>query len=111
MTACYLINQMPSSLLQNKIPYSILYVDIDFPLPFKIFGSLCFVHNHNPHKTKLDFRSLKGIFLGYSRTQKGYKCFCPFIGRYILFADVTFFESKPEIFTSSAPEDDLSILS
>jgi len=32
---------------------------------------------------------LKG-FLGYFRTQKGYKCFCPSI-----FAIITFFKSKP----------------
>jgi len=36
---------------------------------------------------------------------------CPFIGQYILSADVTFFESKPEIFTSpSVSEDDYGYL-
>ena len=49
---------------------------------------LCFVHNHNPHRTKLDPRSLRGIFLDYFRTQKGYKYFYPSIGKYILSADV-----------------------
>ena len=38
--------------------------------------------------------------------------FCPFIGRYILFVDATFFESKPEIFTSPsfASKDDYDYL-
>jgi len=97
---------MSSSVLQNKIPYPILYPNMDmFPLPPKIFGSLCFIHNHSPNKTKLDFKSLSEIFLGYSRTQKDFKCFCPSIGRYILSVDVTF-ESTPEISTSSAVESD-----
>ena len=52
LTTCYLINYMPSSVLQNKIPYFIMYPDIDLlPLASKIFGSLCFVHNHSPKKT------------------------------------------------------------
>ena len=97
--ACYLINRMSSSVLKNKIPYSTLYPVIYlFPLPLKIFEYLYFVHNHNFHKTKLDFKCLKEIFLGYSRTQKCYTCFCPSIDWYILSADVTFFESKPKIF-------------
>jgi len=62
-----------------------------FSLPPKIFGSLYFVYNHSPHKTKFNSRSLKEIFLGYSRTQKSCKYFCSSIGRYILFADVIFF--------------------
>jgi len=80
---------MTSSVLQNKIPFFILYSDIDL-FTSKDFGSLYFVHNHSPYKTKLNSKSLKRIFLGYSRTKKDYKCFCPSIGRYILFADLTF---------------------
>ena len=37
---------------------------------------------------------MKCVFVGYSRTQKGYRCFRPLTRRYIVFADVTFFESK-----------------
>ena len=63
-----------------------MYLDIDwFFLPPKIFGSLHFVHNHNSHKTKLDSKSLKEIFLDYFRTQKGYKCFCLSMGWYITY--------------------------
>ena len=104
---------MTSSVLQNKIPYSIMYPDIDlFPLTPKIFESLCFVYNHIPYKTKLDYMSLKGFFLGYSRTQNCYKYFCRFISRYILSTDVIFLESKLGISTSpsSVSEDDYAYL-
>ena len=94
---------MLSSVLQNKITYYIMYPDKDlFPPPPKIFGSLCFIHNHNPHMTKLDSRSPRGIFLSYSRTQKGYKHFCPYTGN-VLLSGVTFLESKLKIFTSYSP--------
>ena len=42
----------------------------------------------------------KCIFLGYSRLQKGYRCYSPQTHRYFLSADVTFFEDSP-FFSSS----------
>jgi hypothetical protein len=37
--------------------------------------------------------SLKCVFLGYHRPQKGYHCYSPTLKRYLISADVTFFES------------------
>lgn len=42
-----------------------------------IFGCVSFVHNHDPAKGKLDPRSLKCMFVGYSTTQKGYHRYHP----------------------------------
>ena len=81
LTVCYLVNRMLSSVLQDKIPYSILYSDIGlFSLPPKFFASLFFVYNHIPHKTKLDSKSLKEKFLCLLQNSKMYKFFCPSIG-------------------------------
>lgn len=92
LTACHLINRMPSSVLQDQIPYSILNPEHDlYPIPLRVFGCTCFVHDLNPGKDKLSAKSLKCIFLGYSRIQKGYRCFCPQLQRYIVSSDVTFF--------------------
>ena len=44
---------------------------------------------------KLDPKSLKCIFLGYSRVQKGYRCYCPSLRRYVVSVDVTFLENDP----------------
>lgn len=74
LTACFLINQMPSfSSLNNKVPYSILYPQepIFHVLP-RFFGCTCFVHNLSPSLDKPSARAIKCIFLGYSRLQKGY---------------------------------------
>ena len=90
-SAYYLINRMPSSVLDNKIPYSILFpYDPLHSLPPKVFGSTCFVHNFSPGFDKLSPKSHKCVFLGFTRSQKGYKCFSPSLNRYFISVDVTF---------------------
>ena len=95
LTACYLINRMPSSVLDNKIPHSVLFPqDPLHPLPLRVFGSTCFVHDFSPGLDKLSPRSHKCVFLGFPRSQKGYKCFSPSLNRHFISADVTFDESS-----------------
>jgi len=49
LSVCYLINSMTFSILKNKIPHSILFpCEPLHPLPLKVFGSSCFVHNFCP---------------------------------------------------------------
>ena len=43
---------------------------------------------------KLDLRAVKCVFMGYSPTQKGYKCFDPNKQKYFVTMDVTFFLSQ-----------------
>ncbi|RVW75547.1 Retrovirus-related Pol polyprotein from transposon RE1 [Vitis vinifera] len=57
---------------------------------------------------KLDPKALQCVFLGYSRLQKGYRCFSPDLNKYLVSTDVVFSEdtsffSSP---TSSASEED-----
>ena len=40
-------------------------------------------------------KAIKCVFLGYSRLQKGYKCYSPTTRRYYMSADATFFEDTP----------------
>ena len=64
LITCYLVNRMSSFLLQHKIPYSILYPDIDlFYLPSKIFRSLCFVCHIVPIRQILILGLLMRFFL------------------------------------------------
>ncbi|RVW24203.1 hypothetical protein CK203_087023 [Vitis vinifera] len=51
---------------------------------------------------KLSARATKCIFLGYSRLQKGYRCYSSETHRYFLSADVTFFEDSPFFSTSES---------
>jgi hypothetical protein len=94
LTANYLINRMPSSVLDGASPHSLLYSSSPpFALPLKVFGCICDVHNLGPGYDKLDSRSTECVFLGYSTTQKGYCCSSPVLCRYFTRADVTFVES------------------
>ncbi|RVW26536.1 Retrovirus-related Pol polyprotein from transposon RE1 [Vitis vinifera] len=95
LTACYLINCMPSSILHDQIPHSLLFPDQPlYFLPSRVFGCTCFVHILTPRQDKLSARATKCIFLGYSRLQKGYCCYSSETHRYFLSADVTFFEDS-----------------
>jgi len=79
LSACYLINRMASLVLDNKIPHSILFPhDLLHSLPPKVFGSTCFVHNFSLGLDKLSPKSHKCVFLEFTRSEKGYKCFSPF---------------------------------
>ena len=65
--ACFLINRMPSSFLNWETPYHILFSNKTlFPIEPGVFGCTCFVWDVSLHVPKLDPKSLKCIFLGYS---------------------------------------------
>jgi hypothetical protein len=43
----------------------------------KIFCCVCLVHIHGPARGKLNPQALKCVFVSYSPTHKGYKCYQP----------------------------------
>ncbi|RVW66431.1 Retrovirus-related Pol polyprotein from transposon TNT 1-94 [Vitis vinifera] len=108
-TACFLINRMPTVVLKGDIPYKVIHPQKSlFSLAPRIFGCTCYVRDTRPFVTKLDPKALQCVFLGYSRLQKGYRCFSPDLNKYLVSTDVLFSEdtsffSSP---TSSASEED-----
>ncbi|KAL0561798.1 hypothetical protein IC582_002241 [Cucumis melo] len=93
LTATYIINRLPSPNLNNLSPLEILKgrkIDLDH---IRVFGCTCFVYIKR--KDKLDKNSVKTIFLGYSSTQKGYKCFDPEQNKLYISRDVVFREHEP----------------
>ena len=66
-----------------------------------------------PQVSKLDLKSLKCIFMGYSCVKKGYRCYCPTLQRYFVSTDVAFLEtslfSLPSTITSPKEDDDLLV--
>lgn len=69
LTACYLVNRMPSRVLKFETPLDCLKKS--FPtsrlftnLPLKVFGCTCYVYIPNIFRSKLDPKAEKCIFLG-----------------------------------------------
>ena len=99
LTTCFLINRMPSKVLKFQTPLSTLqtffptsrtFSDIDL----RVFGCSAFVHIHESNRGKLDARSCKCVFLGYSSVHKGYRCYSPEKRKYFLSKDVAFIENQ-----------------
>ena len=72
-----LINKLPTLTLSNMSPFQQLFgqkPDCHF---CRTFGCDCFplLGPYNPHK--LDFRSIKCLFIGYSVSHNGYLCLHP----------------------------------
>ena len=84
-----------------------------FSIDLKVFKCTCFVRDVRPQVSKLDLKCLNCIFVGYSRVQKGYRCYCPTLRRYFVSTDVALFEAIPfslsSTITSSGEVDDLLV--
>jgi hypothetical protein len=59
---------------------------------FRMFGWITYVHVSDEKRSKLDPKTKKYIFIGYSLEQKGYRCFNPFIRKLQASRDVVFDE-------------------
>ncbi|KAL8126916.1 hypothetical protein AgCh_014006 [Apium graveolens] len=92
LTACYVLNKTPSSLLGGLTPYEILHkTALDF-LELRVFGSLCFA-TVVPHPTeKFAPRAIKGVFVGYPFGKKGYKVYDLHTRQIFVARDVSFYE-------------------
>ncbi|RVX11393.1 Retrovirus-related Pol polyprotein from transposon RE1 [Vitis vinifera] len=74
---------------RHLIPHSLLFPDQPlYFLPPRVFGCTCFVHILTPGQDKLSAKAMKCLFLGYSRLQKGYRCYSLETHRYFMSADL-----------------------
>jgi len=99
LTATYLINRMPTKVLDYKTPLSVFKntfhaSKLTTDLPLRVFECSAFVHIHSQNRGKLDSRARKCIFVGYALNQRGYKCYDVSSKKMFVIMDVTFFESQ-----------------
>ncbi|KAG7536932.1 Integrase catalytic core [Arabidopsis suecica] len=94
MTACYLINRTPTKVLGDLSPFEVLNNTRPSIDHLRVFGCVCFVLVPGEQRNKLDAKSTRCMFLGYSTTQKGYKCYDPVNNRTYVSRDVKFLEDQ-----------------
>lgn len=94
MTACYLINRLPTTHLGGVSPYEVLNNVKPSLDHLRVFGSICYVFVPKVQRHKLEPKSIKCIFIGYSSTQKGYKCYNPTTKRVHVSREVRFIKEK-----------------
>jgi hypothetical protein len=94
LTATYLINRLPTHVIDNKCPLERLFNNPPNYSLLRVFGCSCWPNLRPYNKHKLAFRSKECVFLGYSSLHKGYKCLDPDSGRVYISWDVVFDEHK-----------------
>ena len=94
-TAMFLINRLPSFVLNFKSPLEVLYSKPPPLKALKAFGCACYFYLRPYNKNKLQPRSQECVFLGYPPLSKGYICLDPtsnniYIACYALFNESLF---------------------
>ncbi|KAI5340566.1 hypothetical protein L3X38_019840 [Prunus dulcis] len=103
----YLINRTPSQVLDFKTSHDVFGDHVSsvsvFKLPHKVFGCVAYVHVYSHQQNKLDYCALRYVFIGYSSTQKGHKCYHPPTQKVHVTLEVIFHEEVSYYVSPSSP--------
>jgi transposase InsO family protein len=94
LMAAFLINRLPSKVIDHQTPYERLYGSKPDYTFLRTFGCAVWPNLRPYNAHKLQFRSKRCVFLGYSNMHKGFKCLDPSEGRVYISRDVTFDERE-----------------
>jgi hypothetical protein len=93
-TTCYLINQSPSSELDDKNPHEVWSGKKPSLHHLRVFGCDAYVHVPKENWSKLDKKAEKCIFIGYKDGVIGYKLWNPKTKKIVYSRDVVSREVK-----------------
>jgi hypothetical protein len=92
LTPAYLINHLPSKVIDNLTPLECLLNQKLNYSALHTFGCACWPYLRPYNSHKLQFMSKQCVFLGYNDLHKGYKCLDVSFGRIYISRDVIFDE-------------------
>jgi transposase InsO family protein len=91
-TAVYIMNRTPTAVVHGMTPEEKFIGKKPDVSHFRVFGCIAYVHVPDEKRSKLDPKTEKCIFIGYSLKQKGYRCFNPSTQKLQVSRDVVFDE-------------------
>nr|KYP73058.1 Retrovirus-related Pol polyprotein from transposon TNT 1-94 [Cajanus cajan] len=100
--AVYVQNRCPHAKLGEKTPQEIWSGMKPSVSHLRVFGSLAYGQVPRQHRTKLEDRSKKYIFIGYDEKSKAYKLFDPDNKKVVVSRDVHVEETKQWCWNNSA---------
>ena len=89
-TTCYLVNQSPSSTLDDKTPHEVWFGKKPSLKHLRVFGCDAYVHVPKENRSKLDKKAKKCIFISYKYGMKGYKIWNHETKKVVYIQDVLF---------------------
>ncbi|CAN0871895.1 Retrovirus-related Pol polyprotein from transposon TNT 1-94 [Linum grandiflorum] len=102
-TVIFLINRQITSVLADQSPFYRLYSKLPDYSRLRVFGCVCFVLLPKKERHKLDPKTARCVFVGYSDRFKGYLCYDPGERRMRISCHVMFLE---QIMYYTASRDD-----
>ncbi|KAK3030461.1 hypothetical protein RJ639_039146 [Escallonia herrerae] len=102
--AIYLLNRCPTRSMWNQKLQEAWSGYKPSESHLKVFGSIAYVHVPDQQMKKLDDKSEKFVFIGYSQESKGYKLYNPVDKKLKVSRDVTFDEKSSWAWTDRDKE-------
>ena len=92
--AVFLLNRCPTKSVFGKTPEEAWGGNKPNVSFLRVFGCIAYPHVPDKRRKKLDDKSQRCIFIGYSNITKGYRLYNPVTKELIISRDVQFFEDQ-----------------